>query len=182
MAMGAFLAGVLLSESSFRHQLEADVEPFRGILLGLFFMSVGMSLNVPLVLADWPVIAMGVAAFMAVQALAVYGVARFFKADHRESVMRAAHFAQGGEFAFVLYAAAFAVGLIDARIASIMTAIVIFSMALAPRRGGSRQSLKCRATAWRTRAISAGACCLSALAVLPRSSASRCWRAASISR
>jgi glutathione-regulated potassium-efflux system protein KefB len=132
MAMGAFLAGVLLSESSFRHQLEADVEPFRGILLGLFFMSVGMSLNVPLVIADWPLIALGVVAFMAVQGLAVYGVARFFKADHRESVMRAAHFAQGGEFAFVLYAAAFAVGLIDARIASIMTAIVIFSMALAP--------------------------------------------------
>jgi glutathione-regulated potassium-efflux system protein KefB len=132
MAMGAFLAGVLLSESSFRHQLEADVEPFRGILLGLFFMSVGMSLNVPLVIADWPLIALGVVAFMAVQGLAVYGVARFFKADHRESVMRAAHFAQGGEFAFVLYAAAFAVGLIDARIASIMTAIVIFSMAMAP--------------------------------------------------
>jgi glutathione-regulated potassium-efflux system protein KefB len=132
MAMGAFLAGVLLSESSFRHQLEADVEPFRGILLGLFFMSVGMSLNVPLVLAHWPLIAMGVVAFMAVQGIAVYGVARFFKADHREAVMRAAHFAQGGEFAFVLYAAALAVGVIDVRIASIMTAIVIFSMALAP--------------------------------------------------
>jgi glutathione-regulated potassium-efflux system protein KefB len=132
MAMGAFLAGVLLSESSFRHQLEADVEPFRGILLGLFFMSVGMSLNVPLVFANWPLIAMGVVAFMAVQGIAVYGVARFFKADHREAVMRAAHFAQGGEFAFVLYAAALAVGVIDVRIASIMTAIVIFSMALAP--------------------------------------------------
>jgi glutathione-regulated potassium-efflux system protein KefB len=132
MAMGAFLAGVLLSESTFRHQLEADVEPFRGILLGLFFMSVGMSLNVSLVLADWPLIAMSVVAFMAVQGIAVYGVARFFKADHREGLMRAAHFAQGGEFAFVLYAAAFAVGVIDMRIASIMTAIVIFSMALSP--------------------------------------------------
>lgn len=132
MAMGAFLAGVLLSESSFRHQLEADVEPFRGILLGLFFMSVGMSLNIPLVLADWPLIALGVLTFMAVQALAVYGVARFFKADHREGLLRAAHFAQGGEFAFVLYAAALGVGVIDTRLASIMTAIVIFSMALAP--------------------------------------------------
>jgi glutathione-regulated potassium-efflux system protein KefB len=132
MAMGAFLAGVLLSESSFRHQLEADVEPFRGILLGLFFMSVGMSLNVPLVLANWQLIALGVIAFMIVQAIAVYGVARVFKADHREAVLRAAHFAQGGEFAFVLYAAALAIGVIDARIASIMTAIVIVSMALAP--------------------------------------------------
>jgi glutathione-regulated potassium-efflux system protein KefB len=132
MAMGAFLAGVLLSESSFRHQLEADVEPFRGILLGLFFMSVGMSLNIPLVLANWPLIALGVLTFMAVQAIAVYGVARFFKADHREGLLRAAHFAQGGEFAFVLYAAALGVGVIDARLASIMTAIVILSMALTP--------------------------------------------------
>jgi glutathione-regulated potassium-efflux system protein KefB len=132
MAMGAFLAGVLLSESSFRHQLEADVEPFRGILLGLFFMSVGMSLNAPLVLADWPIIAIGVVAFMAMQGLAVYAVARLFGADHAEALMRAAHFAQGGEFAFVLYAAALAAGVIDARLASIMTAIVILSMALAP--------------------------------------------------
>ncbi len=132
MAMGAFLAGVMLSESSFRHQLEADVEPFRGILLGLFFMSVGMSLNVPLVLADWPLIAVGVITFMLAQGVAVYAVARVFKADHAEALARAAHFAQGGEFAFVLYAAAFAAGVIDARLASIMTAIVIFSMALAP--------------------------------------------------
>jgi glutathione-regulated potassium-efflux system protein KefB len=132
MAMGAFLAGVLLSESSFRHQLEADVEPFRGLLLGLFFMSVGMSLNVSVVLADWRIIALGVVIFMAAQGLAVYGVARAFKADHAEALQRAAHFAQGGEFAFVLYAAALAAGVIDQRIASIMTAIVILSMALAP--------------------------------------------------
>ncbi len=132
MAMGAFLAGVMLSESSFRHQLEADVEPFRGILLGLFFMSVGMSLNVPLVLADWQLIALGVVAFMVVQGLAVYLVARAFGADNHEAVHRAAHFAQGGEFAFVLYAAALASGIMDARIAAIMTAIVVLSMALAP--------------------------------------------------
>lgn len=62
MAMGAFLAGVLLSDSSFRHQLEADVDPFRSILLGLFFLSVGMSLNLAVVLADWPVVIGGVVA------------------------------------------------------------------------------------------------------------------------
>jgi glutathione-regulated potassium-efflux system protein KefB len=132
MAMGAFLAGVMLSESSFRHQLEADVEPFRGLLLGLFFMSVGMSLNIPLVVADWQMIALGVVVFMAAQGAAVYAVARAFRADHAEALQRAALFSQGGEFAFVLYAAALAVGVIDARIASIMTAIVILSMALAP--------------------------------------------------
>lgn len=132
MAMGAFLAGVLLSESSFRHQLEADVEPFRGILLALFFMGVGMTLNVPIVLANWQLIAVGVVTFMAVQGLAVYLVARGFGAPHREAIRRAALFAQGGEFAFVLYAAALAVGVIDARIAALMTAVVILSMALAP--------------------------------------------------
>ena len=132
MATGAFLAGVLLSESTFRHQLEADVEPFRGILLGLFFMGVGMTLNVPTVLAMWPIILVGVIAFMAVQGAGVYIVGRLFKADHREAAHRAAMFAQGGEFAFVLYAAALAFGVIDARIAAVMTAVVIISMALAP--------------------------------------------------
>jgi len=132
MATGAFLAGVLLSESSFRHQLEADIEPFRGLLLGLFFMGVGMSLNLPLVLADWQMIAIGVVIFMAVQGTAVYAVARFFKADHREAIHRAVLFAQGGEFAFVIYAAALAGGVIDARTGANMTAVVIFSMALSP--------------------------------------------------
>ncbi len=132
MAMGAFLAGVLLSDSVFRHQLEADVEPFRGILLALFFISVGMSLNVTVVLADWRLIAAGVVAFMAVKALGIYGVARVLKAGQRESVRRAALFAQGGEFAFVLYAAAFSAGVMDARISAVMTAIVIISMALTP--------------------------------------------------
>jgi len=132
MAMGAFLAGVLLSESSFRHQLEADVEPFRGLLLGLFFMSVGMSLNIPVVMQNWTLIALGVLTFMAAQGVAVYAVARAFKSDHREALQRAAHFAQGGEFAFVLYGAALAAGVLDSRLSSIMSAIVILSMALAP--------------------------------------------------
>jgi glutathione-regulated potassium-efflux system protein KefB len=132
MAMGAFLAGVLLSDSVFRHQLEADVEPFRGILLALFFLSVGMSLNVPIVLADWQLIGAGVLAFMAVKALGIYGVARVFGAGQREAIQRAALFAQGGEFAFVLYAAAFSAGVMDSRIAAVMTAIVIISMAATP--------------------------------------------------
>ncbi|MBC7767489.1 MAG: cation:proton antiporter [Phycisphaerales bacterium] len=132
MAMGAFLAGVLLSDSVFRHQLEADVEPFRGILLALFFISVGMSLNVPTVLAEWPWIAGGVLAFMAVKAFGIYAVARLLGSAQREAVQRAALFAQGGEFAFVLYSAAFAAGVMDARIAAMMTAIVIISMVLTP--------------------------------------------------
>jgi glutathione-regulated potassium-efflux system protein KefB len=75
MAMGAFLAGVLLSESSFRHQLEADIEPFRSILLGLFFLGVGMSLDLPLVLRDFRVIAAGVLLLMLTKSAGIYAVA-----------------------------------------------------------------------------------------------------------
>lgn len=132
MAMGAFIAGVLLSESTFRHQLEADIEPFRGILLGLFFLSVGMSLDLGVVVREWRLVAGGVAAFMVVKAIGVYGVARVFGAEPRESVLRAAQFAQGGEFAFVLYAAATAAGVFDQRAGAVMAAIVILSMALTP--------------------------------------------------
>jgi glutathione-regulated potassium-efflux system protein KefB len=132
MAMGAFLAGVLLSDSVFRHQLEADIEPFRGILLALFFISVGMSLNITIVLAEWQLIGAGVMAFMVVKALGIYGIARVLGADQREAITRAALFAQGGEFAFVLYSAALAGGVMSPEIAAVMTAIVIISMALTP--------------------------------------------------
>ena len=132
MAMGAFLAGVLLSESSFRHQLEADVEPFRGILLGLFFLGVGMSLDLTVIAANTGLILMGVAAYMAVKALLIYSVARLLRASHAESLERAALMAQGGEFAFVLYAAAASAGIIDGTTNAVLTATVILSMAMTP--------------------------------------------------
>ncbi len=132
MGMGAFLAGVLLSESTFRHQLEADIEPFRGILLGLFFLGVGMSLDIPLVRDNWEVVAIGVVSFMIVKAVGIWLVARLFGARNREAIHRAALFAQGGEFAFVLYAAALSAGVMDAETASGATAVVILSMALTP--------------------------------------------------
>lgn len=133
MAMGAFLAGVLLSESTFRHQLEADVEPFRGLLLGLFFLSVGMSLDVRVVIADWAWVLGGLAAFMSAKMIGVYAVARL-KQKHGEGLLRAAMMGEGGEFAFVLYSTAFAAGLFDARTAAILSAVVILSMALTPLR------------------------------------------------
>jgi glutathione-regulated potassium-efflux system protein KefB len=133
MAMGAFLAGVLLSESTFRHQLEADVEPFRGILLGLFFLSVGMSLDLRVVIADWPLVLGGVAAFMGAKMAGVYAIARI-RSDHGEALKRAALMGEGGEFAFVLYSAALAAGLFEPRMGAIMAAVVIVSMALTPLR------------------------------------------------
>jgi len=132
MAMGAFLAGVLLSESAFRHQLEADIEPFRGILLGLFFLGVGMSLDLSVVADAWGMVLGLLAAFMVGKAAAIYAAARLFKADHREAIRRAALFAQGGEFAFVLYSAAVAAGVFGARTSAMLTAVVILSMTLTP--------------------------------------------------
>jgi len=132
MAMGAFAAGVMLSESTFRHQLEADVEPFRGILLGLFFMGVGMALDVPLVLQNWPLLLGGVVACMAIKGAGVYAVARFTKASHGEALQRTMLMAQGGEFAFVLYSAAASAGIVEARVNAVLTAAVILSMALTP--------------------------------------------------
>ena len=112
MAMGAFLAGVMLSESNFRHQLEADVEPFRGLLLGLFFLAVGMSLDLNVVAQNWALIASGVVALMAGKAACIYAVARLAKSSHDEALQRAMLMAQGGEFAFVLFADANAQGVI----------------------------------------------------------------------
>jgi len=132
MALGAFLAGVLLSESSFRHQLEADIEPFRGLLLGLFFIGVGMALDLAAVSRNWGLILAGVLAMMAVKALCIYAVARLARASRADALDRAVLMAQGGEFAFVLFAAALAAGVIDADVNANMTAIVVLSMALTP--------------------------------------------------
>ncbi|ENW17339.1 monovalent cation:proton antiporter-2 (CPA2) family protein [Acinetobacter haemolyticus] len=132
MAMGAFLAGVLLSESTFRHQIEADIEPFRGILLGLFFLGVGMSLDLSVVAQNWQLILCGVLALMFVKALMIYIVARITKSPHTEALDRALLMAQGGEFAFVLFAAAVSAQVIDNTTRSNLTAIVVLSMVLTP--------------------------------------------------
>ncbi len=132
MAMGAFLAGVLLSTSTFRHQLEADIEPFRGILLGLFFLAVGMSLDINIVAANWQIIAISVVCYMAIKGGAIFVLARLLKSSFGEAVERALLMAQGGEFAFVLFTTAAASGLISADQQAIFSATVIISMVLTP--------------------------------------------------
>ncbi len=132
MAMGAFVAGVLLSGSTFRHQIEADIEPFRGILLGLFFLAVGMSLDLAVVRENWRLIALAVPALMLAKALCIYLVARVLRSGHRDALDRAVLMAQGGEFAFVLYSAAETAGVIAGRTNDNLTAIVVLSMVLTP--------------------------------------------------
>ncbi|KQY49473.1 MULTISPECIES: monovalent cation:proton antiporter-2 (CPA2) family protein [Rhizobium/Agrobacterium group] len=132
MAMGAFLAGVLLSESSFRHQLEADIEPFRGLLLGLFFLSVGMVLDLDTIVANWGVIAISVPAYIVLKMGVIYAVARALKTEKSEALERAVLMAQGGEFAFVLYATATQFGILTPEWNANLTAVIICSMALTP--------------------------------------------------
>ena len=131
-AMGAFVAGVLLSESSFRHQLEADIEPFRGLLLGLFFLGVGMALDLNIVFNNWLIILSIVLAMMFVKSLAIFIIAKLAKSTNSTAMDRAVVMAQGGEFAFVLYAAAATQGVITSEIQANFTAIVVLSMIFAP--------------------------------------------------
>ena len=132
MAMGAFIAGVILSESSFRHQLEADIEPFRGLLLGLFFLSVGMTIDVSLIARDWALLIGLVAGFMAIKVAGIYLSARLFRVGAADSLRLALMLAQGGEFAFVLYTTALGLGILSAETSALLTAAVIVSMALTP--------------------------------------------------
>jgi glutathione-regulated potassium-efflux system protein KefB len=132
MAMGAFLAGVMLSESTYRHQLEADVEPFRGILLGLFFLSVGMALDLRVIAENLGLVLASVLGFTALKMVGIYTVARAFRASHAEALERTVLMAQGGEFAFVLYGAAVAVGLLSPEENAILVAVIIVSMAMTP--------------------------------------------------
>lgn len=132
MAMGAFLAGVMLSTSSYRHQIESDIEPFRGLLMGLFFLAVGMSLDLSVVAAEWWLLLSMLVAFIIAKGAVVYAVARVFGSSNHQALHRTSMFLQGGEFAFVLYAAATIGEVIDARESALFTTVVIFSMALTP--------------------------------------------------
>jgi CPA2 family monovalent cation:H+ antiporter-2 len=132
MAMGAFIAGVLLAESSYRHELEADIEPFRGILLGLFFMAVGLSLNLNVIFDNWLVIVIAVPVLMAVKAALIYALTRLFGSEHDNAVRTAFLLPQGGEFGFVLFSAAASASIFSGATASLLIAVVTLSMALTP--------------------------------------------------
>jgi monovalent cation:proton antiporter-2 (CPA2) family protein len=132
MALGAFLAGMLLANSEFRHELEADIEPFKGLLLGLFFISVGMGLNLGL-LAEQPLaITFFVCALLGVKALTIYGLGRVWGLGRRSSKDLAIAIAQGGEFAFVIFAAAATAGVMTVSQNELLVLVVSLSMALSP--------------------------------------------------
>ena len=132
MAMGAFIAGVLLSESPFRHQLESDIEPFRGLLLGLFFLGVGMSLDLSVVIDNFPLVMGGMLLFKLCKGLGIYAVAKLARSGQQKALSRAVLMSQGGEFSFVLYSSALSLGVITQEQSAKFTAMVVLSMAITP--------------------------------------------------
>jgi glutathione-regulated potassium-efflux system protein KefB len=131
-ALGAFIAGVMLADSPYRHEIEADIEPFRAVLLGLFFMAVGMVVDVNAVLAN-PMFVVGMAAALVVVKTAIiFSLAKLFGMETRPAFGLGLLLSQGGEFGFVLFAQAQEALLIDPSAASLFGAVVTLSMATTP--------------------------------------------------
>jgi monovalent cation:proton antiporter-2 (CPA2) family protein len=131
-ALGAFIAGVMLADTPYRHELEADVDPFRSILLGLFFVAVGMMVDLG-VIAERPLFVIALAvALIALKATIIMGLASLFGMPWRRALALGLLLSQGGEFGFVLFAQAQAALLISPEAASLFTAIVTLSMATTP--------------------------------------------------
>jgi glutathione-regulated potassium-efflux system ancillary protein KefC len=132
MALGAFLAGVLLADSEYRHELETDIEPFKGLLLGLFFMAVGMSIDFGVLMAQpWLMLAV-VLGFLAVKGVVIWLLARAMGIPLAERPVLVLLLAQGGEFAFVVFQAAAGAKAIAAETASLLVGAVALSMLLSP--------------------------------------------------
>ena len=131
-ALGAFLAGVLLADSEYRHALESDIEPFKGLLLGLFFISVGMSVDFGLLLESPLLILAITVALVVLKASVLYGIAKFAGIPPSQRGLFSLTLAQGGEFGFVLFGFAVSAGAMDAHIANQLILAVALSMAMTP--------------------------------------------------
>ena len=132
MALGAFLAGALLAESTYRHQIETDIEPFRGLLLGLFFISIGMRLDLGVIFDTWWIVIGGAIGLVAIKIAILYGVALAFGSNRDNALKTAAALSQGGEFAFVVVSLGVQDGLFVSSQATLITAIITISMVLTP--------------------------------------------------
>ncbi|WP_028768080.1 monovalent cation:proton antiporter-2 (CPA2) family protein [Shewanella fidelis] len=132
MALGAFMAGMLLGESQYRRQLEADIRPFRDLLMGLFFISIGMLLDFELVAQYWWQIIFILIAVILGKALVIFGLLKIAKESFRSSVATALSLAQVGEFSFVVLALAVNYQLLDGKTSTTLVMVAVLSMALAP--------------------------------------------------
>jgi glutathione-regulated potassium-efflux system protein KefB len=131
-SLGAFIAGVLLADSHYRHEIEADIQPFEGLLLGLFFTAVGMSLNLGLIGKSPWLVAAVVAGLLAVKSLILYALGRRAGLEAGPARRFALAISQGGEFAFVLFTTGFAAGVLERGVADLLAVAVTLSMAATP--------------------------------------------------
>lgn len=130
--LGAFLAGILLASSEYRHELEADLNPFRGLFLGLFFITIGSSIDIPLLLANWQNILGLLLAFMAAKLVLLYIIAALVRIERRERMIFALLLGQGGEFAFVVGALAVQGKLFSVEQGAWLNIVVALSLAVSP--------------------------------------------------
>ena len=132
MALGTFMAGVLLADSEYRHALESDLEPFKGLLLGLFFIAVGMSVDFGVLLAE-PLLILGlVGLFLSIKTAALYLLSKRFEIPRAQQALFAFLLSQGGEFAFVVFGAAATAEIFSPRVAAILVVVVAVSMVVTP--------------------------------------------------
>jgi len=132
MALGTFIAGILLAESEYRHELEVAIDPFKALLLGLFFISVGMALNIGVLFTHVVEVLVAVVTLVAIKALVLYILARLYGMRSSERLQFSGVLSQGGEFAFVLFSAASSVGLFHQEQLSLLLVIVTLSMITTP--------------------------------------------------
>ena len=145
--LGTFLAGVLLADSEYRHELETNIDPFKSLLLGLFFVAVGMNVSLPFILENLPRVLLGVTIYLLVKFVVLYGVGRLFKLHHESSKRMGLSIVQGGEFAFVIFGLAFKNELMTTELVKFLTAVITISMAMSPLLGilGEKiRVLKCK--------------------------------------
>jgi CPA2 family monovalent cation:H+ antiporter-2 len=132
LALGAFLAGLLLGETEFKHQTEIDLEPFKGLLLGLFFMTVGLAIDLTVVLENWQIVLGGLAAMLVLKAGLAFVAVRIFSGQTATATETAGLLAPAGEFAFVIVGAGLAAGTVAAGTSATVTAIAALSMLVIP--------------------------------------------------
>ena len=144
LGFGAFLAGMLLAETQYRHQVAAEIQPFRGLLLGLFFMTIGMSIDIELTVERAGIVALLVLGILVCKAALLIGLARLFGLATAQSISLGLLLCQGGEFGFVLFGAAAAVGLLNSDQAQILVVAVALTMMITPFLAGLGRHLEGR--------------------------------------
>jgi monovalent cation:proton antiporter-2 (CPA2) family protein len=131
-ALGTFIAGVLLADSEYRHEIEASLEPFKSLLMGLFFIAVGMGVSLD-VIAREPAMVLGLSVgYLILKALLIYGVSRLFGLKHESAKLTGLTISQGGEFAFVIFGIISQLQMAPSETVLILTAVITLSMALSP--------------------------------------------------